>query len=158
MATILGNTNPQANSKLQDEPQKFSDIKIVRVIVEDITEPLKDGTPGSALYSIPFLLSIEPPSEWADLFLENWNQPFRFTTMHRPGIASIEGPTVVLKGTTIEEVERYHRDTLQLVLADTNRLYRERLIAKENHSAREKATREEHRKRIEEASKRIKFD
>jgi hypothetical protein len=158
LATITGNMNPQPNSKPEADAKKFSDIKIVRVVVEAVTEPLKDGTPGSALYSIPFLLSIEPPPEWAELFLENWDHPTRFTTMHRPGIASVEGATVILEGTTIEEVERYHRDTLQLAVAETNRHYREWLVAQENHSVRENAAREEHRRRIEEASKRIKFD
>lgn len=158
LATITGNMNPQPNSKPEADAKKFSDIKIVRVVVEAVTEPLKDGTPGSALYSIPFLLSIEPPPEWAELFLENWDHPARFTTMHRPGIASVEGATVILEGTTIEEVERYHRDTLQLAVAETNRHYREWLVAQENHSVRENAAREEHRRRIEEASKRIKFD
>ena len=158
LATITGKMNPQPNSKLEADVQKFSDIKIVRVIVEDISEPLKNGTPGSALYSIPFLLSNEPPPEWAELFPENWDHPARFSSMHRPGIASVDGSTVILEGTTIEEVERYHRDTLQLAVGETNRQYRERLMTQENHSARENAAREEHRRRIEEASKRIKFD
>jgi hypothetical protein len=43
--------------------------------------------------------------------------------MHRPGIARIQGATITLNGTTIEEVERYHRDTLQLAVAETNKQY-----------------------------------
>lgn len=158
MATIIENVNRGVASTTPSRDSEFRDIKIVRVIIENVTEPRNDGTPGCALYTIPFLLSMEPPVKWAELFLENWNQPFRFTTKHRPGIASIEGPAVILKGTTIEEVERYHRDTLQLAVAETNRQYRESLIAQENQSARENAKHEEHRRRVEEASKRIKFD
>jgi hypothetical protein len=78
--------------------------------------------------------------------------------MHRPGIASIRGATVTLDGTTIEEVEQYHRDTLQLAVAEANRQYRERLDAEEQHRGREQARREEHKKRLDQASRRIKFD
>jgi hypothetical protein len=78
--------------------------------------------------------------------------------MHRPGIATVSGATVVLNGTTIAEVERYHRDTLQLAISETNRQYREWRRKQEQRRAQEEAAREEHRKRIEDASKRIKFD
>ena len=58
---------------------------------------------------------------------------------------------MTLTGTTIEEVQRYHRDTLQLAVKETNRQYRE-LRAKED------ARLEEHRRRMKNASKSIKFD
>ena len=152
MATIALKTNGESDSS------RFEDIKITRVIVEEITEPRNDGSDGSALYSIPFALSVSPPSEWIQLFTENWNHPPRYTTMHRPGISSVNGATVVLSGTTIEEVERYHRDTLQLAVAETNRQYQKSRGDYEQRNIREDALREEHRKRIEDASKRIKFD
>ena len=158
MATIAPKTNRESESSPGSTSAEFEDIKITRVIVEEITEPRNDGTPGCALYSIPFALSITPPSEWVQLFAENWNHPPRWTTMHRPGIASVDGATVTLDGTTIDEVERYHRDTLQLAVAETNRQYRELQSEQERSRAREEVLREEHRKRIEDASKRIKFD
>lgn len=142
----------------QSRPVEFEDIKITRVIVEEITEPRNDGTPGCALYSIPFALSVRPPSEWIELFTENWNHPPRWTSMHRPGIASLYGSTVTLNGTTIDEVERYHRDTLQLAVTETNRQYREWRREQEQHRARETALRDERRKQVEDAAKRIKFD
>jgi len=40
--------------------------------------------------------------------------------MHRPGIASVEGDKVVLNGTTIEEVERYHKKTLKIAVDMAN--------------------------------------
>lgn len=49
-----------------------------------------------------------------EAFIKTWNQPPQFTTMHRPGIARVSGDRVILDGTTIEEVEKYHRDTLKL--------------------------------------------
>lgn len=136
----------------------FEDIKITRVVVEDITEPRNDGTPGSALYTIPFALSAQPTWQWEDLFLRNWDHPPRWTSMHRPGIARIHGSTVTLEGTTIEEVARYHRDTLQLAVTETNRQYRDLLRKQRERDAREEATREQRRRQIEDASKRIKFD
>lgn len=142
----------------QSDNDSFEDITITRVIVEDITEPSNDGTRGSALYCVPFALSRRPSAEWAELFIANWNHPRRFTTMHRPGIAKLYGTTITLDGTTIEEVEQYHRDTLQLAVAEANRQYREWLDKQERRKSQEKAQREEHRKRIDDISKRIKFD
>jgi TIR domain len=158
MSTIT----PQANQALPPSQANatptFEDIKITRVIVEDITAPRNDGTHGSALYSIPFALSRRPPSEWAQMFGGNWSHPPRFTSMHRPGIAKAQGATITLNGTTIEEVERCHRDTLQLAVAETNKQYRERQHEQQQREAQERVKREEHRKYIEDSSKRIKFD
>jgi hypothetical protein len=158
MTTITLQSKPLPHPSETYATAKFEDIKITRVIVEDITAPRNDGTHGSALYSIPFALSGRPPSEWAKIFDGNWSHPPRFTSMHRPGIAKVEGATLTLNGTTIEEVERYHRDTLQLAVAQTNKQYREWQAEKQQREAEERVKREEHRKRIEDASKRIKFD
>lgn len=144
---------PRVNNTSEND-----EIKITRVIMEEITEPRNDGTPGSALYSIPFALSRRPPSEWVDLFIANWNHPPRWTSMHRPGIARISGSTVILNGTTIEEVERYHRDTLQLAVNETNGQYHEWRKEQDQRRAREQAERESHRKRVEDISKKITFD
>jgi len=158
MATILSNADRGPDQIRGSASPEFDDIKIVRVIVEDITAPRNDGNHGSALYSIPFALSRKPPSDWAQMFTGNWSHPPRFTTKHRPGIASVQGASIILNGTTIEEVETYHRDTLQLAVAETNKQYREWQTEQELRVSREKALREEHRKRVEDASKRIKFD
>ncbi len=40
--------------------------------------------------------------------------------MHRPGIASVQGDRIVLDGTTIDELERYHLKTLKLVVRQLN--------------------------------------
>jgi hypothetical protein len=141
------------NSKAED-----NDIKITRVIVEDITQPRNDGTRGSALYSVPFALSHRPSSEWLALFIQNWNHPPRYTSMHRPGIATVSGSTIILDGTTIEEVERYHRDTLQLAVNETNRQHREWCSEQDQRLAREQAIRDSHRKRVDDISKKITFD
>ncbi|MGH7949443.1 MAG: toll/interleukin-1 receptor domain-containing protein, partial [Candidatus Binataceae bacterium] len=89
------------------------EIKIVGVIVDEVGQPRNDGSRGSALYTVPFRLSATPSREWAIVFIDAWNSPPRFTTMHRPGIARVEGARVVLDGTTIDEVEQYHLETLR---------------------------------------------
>lgn len=100
----------------KDEP-----IRIVGVDAQGITTPRNDGTRGSALYRVPILLSRQPDSAWAQLMIQNWNHPPRFTTMHRAGIGSVAGRTFVLDGTTLEELEQYHLETLQLAVEATNR-------------------------------------
>lgn len=158
MATIRTRANEESQPSQANPNSEFEDIKITRVIVEDIAEPRRDGTYGSALYSIPFALSRTPPPEWGKLFVEHWNHPPSFTASHRPGIARIHDATVTLDGTTIEEVEQHHRDTLQLVVAETNKQYRDWRRVEDDRRAREEAGRERRRKNLEDASKRIKFD
>ncbi len=91
MATIIPSANRGSEPQRGNVSTEFEDIKITRVIVEDITAPRNDGTPGSALYSIPFALSRRPPSEWAQMFIGSFSHPPRYTQMHRPGIASVQG-------------------------------------------------------------------
>ena len=158
MATINTRLPQESESTSDSLNPKFEDIIITRVIQDGITKPRNDGTYRSALYAIPFALSRRPPEEWASLFIQNWNRPPRRTTMHRPGIASIRGATVILDGTTIDEVERYHRDTLKLAIEETNRQYREWLDEQERLHAREEAQRKEHEKHVESVAGRITFD
>ena len=108
-------TKPQTKESSPNDP-----IGIVGVIVDEVTEPTMDGTPGSALYTVPFRLSRRPSSLWSDLFVRTWNLPPRFTSMHRPGIASVIGSKILLDGTTIEEVQRYHKKTLTLCVNVAN--------------------------------------
>src|SRR5208282_1107201 len=106
----------EANSHEQEQ------IKIVGVIAEDVGVPRNDRSPGSALYEVPFQLSRQPSETWAEFFVDAWNRPSQFTSMHRPGIARVEGDRIILDGTTIEEVERYHLKTLKLAVERANEL------------------------------------
>ena len=65
----------------------------------------------SALYRIPFALSTNPTSEWVNLFIQKWDHPASYTSMHRPGIACVVDKKIYLNGNTIEEVQKYHCDT-----------------------------------------------
>ena len=120
------------------------EIKILGIITNKVTVPKMDGTRGSALYQIPFRLSSTPSTLWKELFINSWKQPPRFTTMHRPRIASVLGDQIILDGTTIEEVRDYHRETLLLcvqkankeekaILEHQNRINQEEVKKKEDH-------------------------
>jgi len=78
--------------------------------------------------------------------------------MHRPGIASVQGDRIVLDGTTIDELERYHLKTLKLVVRQLNertgqylRTERERVEAAQQAAA-------EHDRQVRETAQRLRFD
>lgn len=92
------------------------------------------------------------------MFLQAWDTPPQFTTMHRPGIASVTGDKIILDGTTIEEVERYHRDTLVICVKTANeedKLVRER---RQRDEELRNISADEHRAKVAEISRRLKFD
>ena len=137
----------------EDEP-----IKIKGIVIDEITQPSNDGTAGSALYKIPFELNRTPSYEWRELFVNAWNRPPRFTLMQRPGIASAYGNKVILDGTTIEEVEKYHKDTLKLSVEVANKQMVEINLRKQQQTERERIEREKHQRKIDDISKRIDFE
>jgi len=95
-------------------------LDIVGVDTDNVSTPSNDGSAGSSLYEVPIRLNRRPTPREADLIVRHWDQPSQWTTMHRPGIASVSGDRVVLSGTTIEEVRRYHAKTLRLAVDATN--------------------------------------
>ena len=129
ITTILGKKHkPIAQSKInlsENTLNDFSDenepIHILGVITDQVTIPTMNGTRGCALYKIPFRLSRKPSSSWREFFLQSWNMPPSFTSMHRPGIASVYKDEIILDGTTIEEVRDYHRATLLLCVEEANK-------------------------------------
>lgn len=135
----------------------FEPIEITGIIVDQVTMPKNDGTAGSALYTVPFRLSRQPTFDWILLFVAAWNRPQRFTSMHRPGIARVVGDTVVLEGTTIGEVERYHRETLMLAVNHANREFSEAERLLSESEARKRAEAKAHKQAVEETAARIKF-
>lgn len=143
--------NTETNSGLDD-------IRLIGLIADEVGVPRNDGTPGSALYEVPFRLSKTPSAEWERVFLENWDFPPRFTSMHRPGIARIEGDRLILDGTTVEEVEKYHLATLKLVIEKTNEITTQIATRRSKERQREEQTRDEHQRHVKEVAKRLKFD
>jgi hypothetical protein len=148
----------KSSNRKVSETKSFEPIKIIGVIVDQIGTPRNDRTRGSALYRVPFRLSRRPPREWAELFIHFWKNPPRYTTMHRSGIASVVNDTVILDGTTVEEVEKYHRDTLILVTKEANDKYQKYLEKKQTEEERERNRIEAHQRKVDEVSKRISFD
>jgi hypothetical protein len=145
-------TNPKVTTSSDFEP-----IQIIGIIVDQVGVPRNDGSRGSALYRIPFRLSQQPPYEWEELFIDNWNHPPHFTLMHRPGIASIVGDIVVLDGTTIEEVKDYHRDTLVLIIQETNKSYKEFIERRQKANELEQEQLKAHKQIVDDISTQIKF-
>jgi len=144
--------------ELNETARKDEEIKIKGILIDEVSLPLNDGTKGSALYKVPFELNKRPDYEWIDLFIDAWNRPSRITSMHRSGIASVYGNKIVLDGTTIEEVDKYHKDTLKLAVETTNNVLKEIKQEKKFKEEAKKRREKEHRKSVEEASKRIKFN
>lgn len=132
-------------------------ISILGIITDEVTVPKMDGTRGSALYKIPFRLSKRPSELWKTLFLQLWSFPPSFSSMHRPGIASVYGNKIILDGTTIEEVRDYHRQTLTLCVSEANK--KERQIIEEQRRREELARqkRNQHFDNVNSIADNIKF-
>ena len=141
------------NSSQPSEP-----IRITGIIADKVTTPRMDGTRGSALYAIPFRLSRRPPSGWGELFVYSWNRPSRFTSMHRPGIASVVGDVVWLRGTTLDEVERHHRDTLKLAVDQANQMHDAIRLEVEARARDEAERKRAHEESVRNRADRISFD
>ena len=78
--------------------------------------------------------------------------------MHRPSIARVEGNRLILDGTTIEEVEKYHLTTMKLCLDVANEKYAAHLEAEEMRRREEREAAEARRREIEDAAGRLRFD
>jgi hypothetical protein len=78
----------------------------------------------SPLCRISFRLSCCPPYEWARMFINAWKNPSSYiANWHRSDMASIEGDKVILNETTEEQVEKYHRKTLDQAIESANHQY-----------------------------------
>jgi hypothetical protein len=138
--------------------ENMASIKILKVLLGEVGIPRNDGIPGSALYAVPFQISGVPSSIWVDLFIQNWDHPPRFTSMHRPGIARVIGDRIILDGTTIEEVEKYHQTTLKEVVEFVNKLAEDYEKELRRGGEEREASEQKHRKNVQDISKNIKFD
>jgi single-stranded DNA-specific DHH superfamily exonuclease len=76
---------------------------------------------------------------------------------HRPGICSVSGDRIWLKGTTLEEVEETHRATLLLALEETNQKYAALEAIQDAEAERKRLEREAHEQHVREAAKKITF-
>jgi hypothetical protein len=145
------------NTKIQPLPD-FEPIQIIGIIDNQVGTPRNDGTPGSALYKIPFRLSHRPPREWIEIFLHLWDNPPRYTTMHRPGIASVFSDTIALDGTTMGEVRDYHKDTLIFCVQEANKAYIEFHNRQKQADERKQEQIRENKQNVDNVSRQIYFD
>ena len=133
-------------------------IRILGIVADEVTMPRNDGSRGSALYRIPFRLSRRPPAGWSKILRETWDRPPRFTSMHRSGILSVLGDKIILDGTTIEEVEKYHRDTLLLVVETANEIWDDLERRSRERAGREAAQRAQHEQAVRDAASKLRFE
>jgi hypothetical protein len=147
-------------SQPQPEPQsrESDEIRIIELVANEVTQPRNDGTRGSALYAVPFRLSKTPSAIWEKAFVQHWDRPSRFTSMHRPGIARVRGDRIILDGTTVEEVEKYHKETLLLAVEAANEIAHQIDEERRRRAAHRAASEEQQRKVVQDAAKRIRFD
>lgn len=140
------------NKEKENEP-----VHISGIIIDQVTIPKMDGSRGSALYQIPFKLSKSPSSLWKQIFIKTWNFPPKFTTMHRPNIASVIGDKIILDGTSIEEVRDYHRETLTMCVNIANK-EEARIVEEENiRLKKEQELKNAHYSNVEKIANDIKF-
>lgn len=154
-ATLSSNVSPCREETMTDQTDE---TKILRIDEEGITVPQNDGAAGSALYNVPLDLNRVPTADWAAVFVQTWNRPPTWSSMHRPGIASVEGSKIWLRGTTIEEIEKYHLSTLKLCVEAANEQCKVNIQKKKAAEAAKQSHETEHRQHVKEAIKRLKFD
>jgi hypothetical protein len=143
----------RSDLKMTDEP-----LKIVGIDVANVGKPDNDGTLGSGLYRVPLKLNRAPGADWAHVFPEVWNQPPHSTTMHRSGIAHVSGSSIVLDGTTVDEVEQYHLETLRHVFLEVNRRVSEIEARRKTENERQENATRDHEAHVRDVADRIKFD
>jgi hypothetical protein len=107
---------------------------------------------------LPFRLSRPPSPQWARHFVPTWENPPRSATQHRAKLARVEGDRIIVDGTTVEEVARFHRDTLKIVLAKVNDDIAE-MERRSRRLAEDEAERQRQRRQaVLDAAKHITFD
>lgn len=148
-------SNPQILKK--EESFESNEIRIKGILLDEVGEPLNDGSPGSALYKIPFELNKRPDYNWSELFRQTWDRPPQWSNMHRPGIGYISGTKIILDGTTIEEVKKYHKDTLKLVVETVNKRYNEIKLQEKLKKEREEQERNRHQNNLKNIADDIEF-
>jgi hypothetical protein len=140
------------------ESSKITEVRIIEVLIDEISLPRLDGTPGSGLYKIPLLLNIKPSATWIRYFEKFWKRPTYFSQMHRPEIAKVIGNKILLDGTTLEELKKYHKRTLDIVISDANARYVGEIDEAIGIAAAKKKMEDELRKEFNDLANQIRFN
>ena len=131
------------------------ELRLVEVVTEEVGSPRNDGSAGSALYVVPIRLNRVPDALETTLLRRVWDNPPQFTAMHRHGILRVAGDRILLDGTTVEEVERYHAKTLGLVLNEVNQSSAEHQAREDAEAARKEEEESAHRNNVRDVTRRI---
>lgn len=78
--------------------------------------------------------------------------------MYRPGIGSVLADTIVLDGTTMEELENVHLDTLRAVIEKTNAEAADNEHREQEAQHRDEQLRLRHEETVRDISRRLRFD
>ncbi len=136
----------------------FIPIEILGVITDEMGSPRNDGGRGSALYAVPIRLTRSLSSEEARVLTAIWDRPPRSTTMHRPGIAQAYGDRIVLDGTTVDEVAKYHAATLVAVVERFNMDVAPAVERDERAAEAREQAEAAHRRHVEDVTGDIRFE
>ncbi|KKK78010.1 hypothetical protein LCGC14_2847860, partial [marine sediment metagenome] len=83
MAPPVGQKSSKGTNKKfypKNENQDYTEIRIKGILVDEVGEPLNNGTPGSGLYKVPFELNRIPDYKWSQLFKQTWDKPPSWTS------------------------------------------------------------------------------
>jgi hypothetical protein len=138
------------------EPEE-APIRVIGIDRDDVGTPRGDGSPGSALYVVPLILSRTPSRLWATAFSERWNHAL-FSTMHRPGIGSVRGDRIILDGTTVEEVAQHHLQSVKQAIDYANDVDATQRRREADAAQRRAAQLEQHSADVDDAIRRMGFD
>ena len=87
--------------------------QIKGIVLDEIGTPRSDQNARECPLQGSFPALASPVGRLGTVLVQTWDRPPSFSTMHRP--ASPESRVIViLDGTTVEEVEKVHLDTLKL--------------------------------------------
>ncbi|WP_295787929.1 toll/interleukin-1 receptor domain-containing protein [uncultured Microbacterium sp.] len=148
---------PSWQTRPESQPAPDAPIRVTGVDEKGMGSPRNDGTRGSALYLVPLRLSRRPSQGWATFFERTWNGNL-FSTMHRPGIASVSGDRILLDGTTVEEVAQHHLSTVRQVVEEANQWEREARAADQREQQRRANAEAERQERIRATLDGMQFD
>ncbi len=125
-----------------------TEIKIVRVCTEDISNPTNYESKSPPRYIVPLELSRKPSDAWIEIFKHAWDTSHKIKLLHLNSYVSVSvyHGQIFLYNTTLDEVEEHHKEALKMCMDAASKGEKERQ-EKEN----------EHREYVKVRAKEIKF-
>ena len=133
-----------------------TEIKILGIVAEEVTSPTNDGSDGSALYTVPLLLSREPSAKWAEFFMESWNVYQGSMVSRHTGEISIIGDKMHIRDINLDYIED-NKEALKEHVDAVSRKEREHEFKKSMQEEERQKREKERREHVEKRAKEIKF-